>query len=276
MKLQYLGTAAAEGVPGPFCDCEVCRRSRAAGGRNIRSRSQALIDDTLLIDFPCDTFYHTILAGLDFTRIRHCLVTHVHEDHLYPAELSNFRKGFSHPPKDIPPFTFWGSPDVEAALKDEAAATGGRVAVKRLAPFVPTEVGSYTVTALKAAHGTPNPYIYLIEKGQRTLLYAHDSDDFPEETWNYLTSQKPRLSFVSMDCTEGAREKMPYQGAHMCLGVNKLFREKLIRAGLAGESTPMCLNHFSHNGVNAMYNDFLPLAAAEGFLVSYDGMTVEF
>ena len=51
MKIKYLGTAAAEGVPAIFCRCEVCRKSKAAGGRNIRTRSQSIIDDRLLLDF---------------------------------------------------------------------------------------------------------------------------------------------------------------------------------------------------------------------------------
>lgn len=29
MKIKYLGTAAAEGVPAIFCRCEVCRKSKA-------------------------------------------------------------------------------------------------------------------------------------------------------------------------------------------------------------------------------------------------------
>ena len=60
MKIKYLGTAAAEGVPALFCRCPVCEKSRSAGGRNIRSRSQAIIDDTLLIDYPPDSFMHFI------------------------------------------------------------------------------------------------------------------------------------------------------------------------------------------------------------------------
>jgi len=58
MKLQYLGTAAAEGIPAVFCECENCIKSKLSGGRNIRTRSQALIDDCILIDFPQDTYMH--------------------------------------------------------------------------------------------------------------------------------------------------------------------------------------------------------------------------
>lgn len=35
------------------------------------------------------------------------------------------------------------------------------------------------------------------------------------------------------------------------------------------------LNHFSHNG-NAVYDDFSHIAGKNGFLVSYDGMELEF
>ena len=45
MKLTYLGTAAAEGVPALFCRCDFCRYARKAGGREIRTRAGALLDD---------------------------------------------------------------------------------------------------------------------------------------------------------------------------------------------------------------------------------------
>ena len=54
MKLTYLGTAAAEGWPAAFCNCDGCRAARRLGGRNIRTRSQALVDDALLLErTPC-------------------------------------------------------------------------------------------------------------------------------------------------------------------------------------------------------------------------------
>lgn len=49
MKLQYLGTAAAEGIPAAFCTCPVCKHARQEKGREIRSRSQMLLDGELLI-----------------------------------------------------------------------------------------------------------------------------------------------------------------------------------------------------------------------------------
>ena len=76
MKLQYLGTAAAEGFPGMFCGCAACERAQKAGGKNIRTRSQAVIDDSLLVDFPADTYHHVLTHGLALEKIQHCIVTH--------------------------------------------------------------------------------------------------------------------------------------------------------------------------------------------------------
>ena len=64
MKLKYYGTAAAEGVPAIWCSCDVCKKSHKYGGRNIRTRSQALVNDRLLIDMPPDTLYHFQYLGL--------------------------------------------------------------------------------------------------------------------------------------------------------------------------------------------------------------------
>ena len=82
MKIKYLGTAAAEGIPALFCDCENCKRARKLGGRNIRTRSQALVDDALLIDFPPDTYMHFILHNIPLSKIKSCIITHSHYDHL--------------------------------------------------------------------------------------------------------------------------------------------------------------------------------------------------
>ena len=56
MEIQYLGTAAAEGLPALFCDCEICRKARNTGGKEVRTRTQSIVDGKILIDFPPDTY----------------------------------------------------------------------------------------------------------------------------------------------------------------------------------------------------------------------------
>lgn len=62
MKIHILDSAAAEGFPAMFCECDTCKRARAEGGRSIRARSQAVIDNTILIDFGPDTILQTAFS----------------------------------------------------------------------------------------------------------------------------------------------------------------------------------------------------------------------
>lgn len=275
MKLQYLGTAAAEGVPALYCTCEVCRRSRAAGGRNIRTRSQALVDGELLIDFCADTYCHMLREGLDLSAIENCIVTHSHSDHLYPADLEFLIPGFAILPEGHAPFTMWGSEDIEELVGAYVERTAGVFRFAHLSPDTPTKIGNYLVTPLRAWHGTAHPYIYIVERDGKRLLYGNDTDLFPEETWEYLSRVRPVFDLVSLDCTGGAHEDLPYHG-HMSLGRNRACRERLTEIGCATEKTEFVLNHFSHNGLDADYDRFAPIAEKEGFMTSFDGMTVEF
>ena len=271
MKIHFLGTAAAEGIPGLFCDCEKCRRAKALGGRNLRLRSQALIDDRLLIDMGPDTLANTLRFGLDFTKIQHCLVTHSHRDHFYPNDLYNLVPGHSHPPQGWV-LHLYGNPEV---VKWASANPVEELQTVCVEPFVPFTADGYTITPLKARHGTENPYVYAISDGEKAILYAHDTDIFKEETWEYLKSSGLHFDLVTMDCTEGAHEDLPYRG-HMCLGRNLEFRDLLLEMGLADEKTIFVSNHFSHNGKDSCYDDYAPQAAEHGLLTSYDGMVIEF
>ena len=61
----------------------------------------------------------------------------------------------------------------------------------------------------------------------------------------------------------------------MCLERCIAIRDKLKSVGVADENTVFVLHHFSHNGGNVVYDDFVKIAAENNFLVSYDGMEIE-
>lgn len=272
MKIKYLGTAAAEGYPAMFCDCENCRKALKKKGKNIRSRSQAIIDDSLLLDFPCDTYYHCMLNDINLHDINHCLITHVHRDHLYPVDFIYFKNGFSHPAPDYK-LNLYGSRDVKEKIDDLQADLSKHLNFVEVNLFEPFKAGKYTVTAMKAYHGTDNPYIYAISDGEKTILYAHDTDIFPEVTWEYMKEHKMHFDLVSMDCTEGAYEDLTYHG-HMCLGRNVKCRDRMLEENLIDEKTVVVLNHFSHNGINSNYDEFEPMAKDKGFETSFDGKEI--
>lgn len=275
MKIQFLGTAAAEGIPALFCDCDVCKKVRLTGGKDVRSRCQTLLDDSLLIDFGPDTYHHCLTHGMNLFQVRDCIITHVHEDHFYPTDLGYLRRPFAVVPEDYPYFRVWGSSDVGKLTEEIFARPNLRGEYHELKPYVPTEIAGFTVTALKATHSTENPYVYLIEKEDKCLLYAHDSGIFPDETWDYLAGLKLHIDMISFDCTGGTEDDLSYR-SHMCLGRNVRCRERLQSMGLVDDTTRCFVNHFSHNGKDVLWEDLEPQARAAGFEVTYDGLVTEF
>ncbi len=276
MKLKYLGTAAAEGWPAIFCDCDNCRKAMKRGGRHIRTRSQALVDDKLLLDFPADSLMHMLAYGIPMSELHTCLITHSHPDHLYPADLEMRKQGFSHLDSGDPLVLYGSKVALSKAgdmLEEHAKELEGRVSLSEIEPFQIFETEGYKVTALLADHDPRSgPLFYLIQKEGKSLLYCHDTGYFPEETWKYLERVRPHCSFVSIDCTNGL---LPYKRGHMGVSAACETVERLKEIGCVEGKTLLCLNHFSHNG-GILYDELVPIAKEKGMMVSYDGLEINF
>jgi len=281
MHLKYYGTAAAEGIPGMFCTCPVCRESKRLGGKNIRTRSQALVDGRLLIDFPPDTYDHMLHGGLDLPSIKTLLLTHAHQDHLYAQDFENRKPGFAHVGDwDVlhkEPLRVYATAKAMAFVRAEdrdRLEARGVTEPHEIAVYEPFSVDDFTVTAMTADHNPHSgPVIYAIEREGKTMLYANDTGYFPKETWEYLAKEKPYFNYVSLDCTGMIRED--YRRGHMALPANNEVRERLLSINCADENTIFCAHHFSHNG-GLTHEELVNEAAKYGFLVSYDGMEIEF
>lgn len=277
MKFQYLGTAALEGIPASFCNCEVCKKERSAGGRHIRTRSQALVDDRILIDFPPDSYIHSLACGVNLEDIRTLIVTHDHSDHFYPEDLIGRCPGFGHATVGEELTVYGSRPTInhfDAATDFSQWPREGYLLGKEVTPYIPFEAEGYIITPLKADHAPHlEPVFYSIEKDGKRILYAHDTGYFPEETWEFLEQTDGVYDFVSLDCTEILQDDL--RGNHMGLQACADVKERLIHMGRCDEHTIFCLNHFSHNG-GATYDVMCRVAEEKGFLVSYDGMTLEF
>ena len=276
MIFKFLGTAAAEGIPAVFCECEACTIARKRGGKHIRTRSQAIINDDFLIDLNADTYIHFLNNNIVGSKIKNCIVTHNHSDHFYPAELVMRLPSFG-TKKTVKKLNIYGSETVGKAMsaelfRDRNYNTIGFTAVS---PAVSFETDGYKITPLKAIHDIASgPLIYLIERNGKTIFYGNDTNFFDESVWEYLKENKIHLDLVTLDCTEADVPVMSYIG-HMNLNDNVKIKERLIELGCADEKTIFVCNHFSHNGKDVSYDEFKKIAEEKGFLVSYDGMTIE-
>lgn len=274
MKIQFLGTAAAEGMPAVFCHCEVCKEARRLGGKNIRTRSQALINDDLLIDFPADTYFHFLTNGVEGDLIKNLLVTHPHSDHLYPAEFEMRHSPFAHKMREKTLGVYGGAGVVR---RIEQVPNVKCVELHKLNAYQPTAVGNYTVTALPARHmddPAEEPFIYIIEGKDATLLYANDTGYFFEEVFDYIEKEKLFFDCVSFDCTHVDLPCSDRDG-HMGIDNNLRVNARLEKIGATSEKTVKIINHFSHNG-NPLHHRLEELVRPYGWLVSYDGLQTEF
>lgn len=276
MKIQYLGTAAAEGIPAVFCDCRTCRKAVELGGKNIRTRSQALIDDMLLVDMPPDSYYHFIHNNIRSAAIAALLVTHSHQDHFYPAEFILRAEPYAHM-HHVPVLSVYGNAKVHAlykvemALQDDSLNLNSRVCfheIKEFETFVTP--GRYVVTPLLANHDkTENCLLYLIEKNGKTIFYSNDTGVYPEATWEYLKGR--HIDLVSFDCTCMLKK----DGAnHMGLPDNIEMKERLYREGCVDDNTKFIITHFSHN-YHLMHDELDVQGHRYGFITAYDGMSLE-
>src|SRR5687767_2543966 len=102
MHLLLLGTAAAEAWPAPFCACPSCEEARRRGGPNIRSRSGALLDDEVKIDFGPDTVTQLQPTRRNLSRLKTIIFTHQHTDHFVPSELEWLLDPFTKTPPAAP------------------------------------------------------------------------------------------------------------------------------------------------------------------------------
>jgi phosphoribosyl 1,2-cyclic phosphate phosphodiesterase len=271
MKIHFLGTAAAEGWPGLFCRCEHCRRARTLGGKNIRTRSSAIIDDTIKIDFPPDTYHHVLRDHLDLAAIEHLLITHTHTDHLQAADLEKRAPVLAHGIEH--PLHIYGHDLALYHIANAVNLKTNRYELHLVHPFQTFQIDEQTrVTPLLADHdkrGLQTCLLYFIERNGKSLLYGHDSGWFPEETWRWLEGQT--FDGTILDCTNGP---LPGRSNHLnieaVLEMQDLFKQKK----MLRENGKVIATHFSHNG-GLLHEELEQIFTPHGIIVAYDGLVLQ-
>ena len=275
MKIKILGSGGGEGFPALFCRCEHCREVRRAGGKSIRTLSQTLINDDLLIDFPYDTSAHCINFGIELGAIENVLITHSHSDHYVPLLLSVRGGVFAHNMK-YEKINFYGPSDLKAICDKEDIGERMRAntVFTEMAHGARRGIGDYRVTALSARHAPERGSLnYVIEQGGKSLLYLIDSGYPTEETLEYLKTEFFHFDAVIMDSTMGVAPVGAYV-YHMGFKENIMLRQKLLSLGLADESTRFIAAHITHNKAET-HEKTEAFFAGSGIEVSYDGFEFE-
>src|SRR3989338_1096843 len=78
MKIKFLGTSAGWPLPRLGCKCQICT---SKDPKDTRTRTQILVNDSILLDAGPDTYNHLIKKNLSQS-LTSILVTHEHPDHI--------------------------------------------------------------------------------------------------------------------------------------------------------------------------------------------------
>jgi phosphoribosyl 1,2-cyclic phosphodiesterase len=282
MIITFLGTSAANGFPEAFCRCNNCERARELGGPSLRKRSAALINDDLLIDLGPDIMTASNLHARPLGRVRYCLQTHAHADHLDTSHLLSRSPGYG--VVGAPCLHFYASAGTVkraaqllerdcAPLGLLAPETGQRLnlAVHQIEPLQPFTIGRYRVIPFPANHDpTVDPLLYAVEADGRSIFYGTDTATLPEETWQGFHRQGLRFDLVILDHTYGPKEPgTDHLSARQLIAHAARMREERLLA----QGARVFATHIAHEG-NPAHPELVDFATEHGYEVAYDGLTI--
>ena len=271
MKIFFLGTGAAEGVPALFCDCSICTAAKRRGAPERRTRSSVMIDDIIKIDLPPETLAHVHnYPQLDFAKLRHLLFTHSHDDHFAVRELQYLSPNFA--PCRKAPLEVYATNDLINKIFKETEHFFERAPLSfhTLIPFSELEVGHLRVTPIPAHHKRDELCLnFLLASGEKTVLYACDTGWYDPQTWEYLATRS--LDAVIMECGKGA-SLSAYDG-HLSVDDAIRVHDRLIEEGAMRPDAPFYLTHIAHTGL-LLHQALAERVAPHGISVAYDGLEI--
>ena len=277
MKVTVLGSGGGEAVPALWCNCPTCKAAREKGGKNVRSLSQTLVNDDLLFDFAWTAWHHVASGKLPLYNIKTMLITHKHSDHFNPLPFD--QRGCCYAHNYTPEIEVCGSVDAKRIYDimdneysfEPEIREGIKFRVVR--PLEKFRSGKYEITVLPARHApTEQALNYIVDDGEKRLLYLLDSGYPTEEYRAFLSTQKP-VDLVLADVTMGFMEGQPYI-YHMTIGESARLKAELEKIGFLKPDAKWVCTHFTHNTCRT-YDECEKECAKCGMIAAYDGLEIE-
>ena len=277
MKISFLGTGAAEGVPAMFCNCPLCQSVRAAGERSFHTRSQVVIDGEISVDFPPDAYAHSLKFGVDLSSLSCVLATHSHMDHFYAHDF--ILRGYKYAKVSAPKLTVFGNAEVKAVFEEctrremKPEVLQG-IELTEVKAFQELKFKDYKILTLPAQHGTAEEaLLFYVERSGAGYLHLYDTGALSDEAVEFLVKNRAKASLIAFDCT--FLDAPPQKGTrHMCVQDNIAIFERLVAAGVADGNTKKIITHFSHNS-NPTAERLAEIEKQYGVTAAYDGLTLE-
>lgn len=186
LRLTFLGTGNAGGVPLYGCDCSACTQARTVVDFRRRPCT-ALVEagkTRVLLDAGLSDLTERFPPGC----LSAIILTHFHPDHV--QGLFHLRWGLGN---RIP---VYGPPDLEGCA--DLYKIPGLLEFRTVREFAPFHLGSMVITPVPLRHSKIT-FGYCIECGTGRIAYLTDTAGLPPETEALLSAWQPTILVI--DCS---------------------------------------------------------------------------
>ena len=271
MQIKFMGTAASDGIPNPFCNCKVCTYARKNGGKNVRTRASLMIDGHIAIDMSPEWSYQLKRENMTARDTDMVLFTHTHPDHFNVGEFVSRAKGFAQN-IEFPLHVFGNDCAIKGAFNALDGLQGDRFVFHLVAPYITCEHAGYKITPTLANHAKMELcYNYLIEKDGKTFFYGLDSGWLPESTFEFLKGR--HIDVAVLECTYAFREG---EKTANHLNFKSLFDEVALLKELCclDKTSRVIASHVSHSST-LNHEELEKLMQEHGIITAFDGLTLD-
>ena len=273
MKITFMGTGAADGIPRIRCQCPHCQEARKIARqleqgkilweyirfkkRILRKRTSVLIksqDMNILLDVPPEI--HSILNEYEVNDIAAIFLSHEHFDHISGLREFEFWGGT---------IDFYAGPDVipiaKSFVKSGDDESKNDFHFYELKPRRLIGLKNLDIIPFKVEHKVPT-FGFLFEENGKKLMHFSDST---KRFTNWHIEQMENADVVVFHTT--TYDKVSSDHISVKDVLNLISRDEI-------EIKEIILSHINHE--NLTYEKLVKkLARYDNIIVAYDGMEIE-
>lgn len=266
MKVLLMGTGGADGIPALYGNTRVDVAARQHKGKDIRSRSAALIDDILKIDLGPDTLSQIQRFGIDARLWSALFLTHTDDDHLCLSEIQYGMFPFVE--MEHLEYTIFGNSMAQSKISNRYPKWP--IEFQLLQPYTRVEHQGYWITPILANHSQSETcFNFIFERDQKKFLYATDTGFYSDETFRFLENQQ--IHGMVVECSDG-KHKTPYVG-HMDIAQCVDMIQRLRSSGALAKEAQVFTTHHTSNG-DATHAELTEILEPYQIQPGFDGLVI--
>ncbi|MBI2065980.1 MBL fold metallo-hydrolase [Candidatus Woesebacteria bacterium] len=256
-----MGTSAGWPLPRLGCSCNICVSSDP---KDKRFRPSILINSSLLLDAPIDTYQELKNLKVDCTKITHILLTHAHVDHIFGLyDLSHIYNRVTADYRLKEKINLIAPLGIIQAARRLLGVSLQAFKIKEAKPFDKIEIGNdASVSFIPVEHGSTEAYGIKV-KAPKPIFYA-------PEFRRILPSSKKQIGDVEIAVIDGSSKT----GYGQAKGHETI--EEGIRLGKEIRAKKIFFTNIGHKtDKHENLVNFVKSQGGEKFSIAFDGLEVK-